>query len=725
MPLTADSVVQEATGSTPGADATSTTVTLPAGTTAGSTVLAAINSVTAQGTLTLPTGFVIDVSTGTSTGTLANYVLVRKSSVAAGETSWTFSGAGASQWAWWVGEVTGLDPDPLDASSQLAGTSVTAGATVTRSTGTTSANPGTDTLVLACFGGAASTGAGMGTFTSYTSGFTGRAQATSGGTGTDSSRLVAVASKLSGGATTGPFESTGSYTAGSSAGSIYGMIAAYRAADSPIVNPLTWTLGFEYGTHNGMGGTLGLTAYASVSGTVGTDVIVQASSARAAPSVYGCRLVASAASVYLNASSGTHFPSTVKSAALSMNVRVVSGSGTVVVVELWPTTGVALQLVYDVPSARYGLRWGASGTTAWQAGTTALGAWVWVDLGTAFGAATRHADWRLETAPGTYSPQPSPADLTGQTAASTGYLRIGGTTAQTATMDVDDVVASVYPSPYPLGPHTIQVARVDPAGIPTVNGTVGNFALVTNNATGATLTAGTLTAARDAIDELPPTISTASDGVVQTAVATGDYLQFPMTDVTVGAAQVVAAVRVIAPLISTTGSGAGNLGIRGWDGTTETALITVNALTPGSSTTVSNTVPPTATAMWNPPGGWTPTKLAAAALRVGYSSDATPDMGVHALYLEVALRPALTGRQISVEGDLFTVDVMFSPYSSASVSYGVTSNDPDRGATFSYSVAGVPQTPVYVPATTASTVPVAADVFGDVSDVSLVPDPAP
>jgi hypothetical protein len=217
-------------------------------------------------------------------------------------------------------------------------------------------------------------------------------------------------------------------------------------------------------------------------------------------------------------------------------------------------------------------------------------------------------------------------------------------------------------------------------------------------------------------------ISTASDGVVQTTTAATNYVQFPMADLTLGA-NIIAAVKVLAALISTTGAGAGTLSIKGWDGVTEHNTITPSAaMTPGSSTTPSATVPPYATGMW--PNTWTPTKLAAAALRMGYSDDATPDMGVHAMYLEVATRPAITVRQVSIEDAVFTVNLILSPYSSASVAYEVASSDPARGATFDYSISGTPQTPVYVPPNSTTTVTVAADFFGDISGVTLTPDPA-
>lgn len=724
MPLTVDSIIQETTG-TQATTTAGATVSLPAGTTAGNTVIAVLQQGFLPSGVAGPSGWVIDATVGSTSNGL---VVARKSNVTAGETSWAFTNtSSSSEWAWYACEIAGLDVvDPLDASATQADTTVATGGT-TVGTGTTAANSGTDTLVFACFGCKGPTTGAVPTWGSYSAGYSEAGQIAITGNGTINGENVAVARSWSGGATTGPF--TASAVSSGGGGTGHAAIVAYRASDSPVVNPLTWQLGFEHGTHNGLfstttGGTSPAATGATL--TVGTDVILQASSARAAPSSYGCRIVASASSKYLQASAGTHFPSTAKNVSLGLDVRVVSGSGTVVVAALWPASGTTLQLVYDVTGTRYGLRWGASGTVSWQAGTTALNTWAWVDVRmTGITTATWHADWRLETGASTYTDQTSPADLTGQTSGtSVAKIVFGGETAQTSTMDLDNVVLSIYASAFPLGPHTLQPVKVDPAGTPTVSGTVGNFALVTSNATGAALTTGTLTSARDAIDELPPTISASSDGVVQTTAAATDYLQFPMDTFTVGSAQVIAGVRMLACLISTTGAGAGNLGIRGWDGTNEASLMALVGVTPGSSTTVGNAVPPWGAYMWNPVGGWTQAKLDAAALRVGFSSDATPDMGVHAMYLEVATRPALTARQLSVEDDLFTTDVVLSPYTSASVSYVVTSSDASRGVTFDYSLAGVPQTSVYVAANTSTTVSVAADLFGDVDSVTLTPDPA-
>jgi hypothetical protein len=55
---------------------------------------------------------------------------------------------------------------------------------------------------------------------------------------------------------------------------------------------------------------------------------------------------------------------------------------------------------------------------------------------------------------------------------------------------------------------------------------------------------------------------------------------------------------------------------------------------------VSSTEPRWQCAMWPSVGGWTQAEVDALALRFGFSTDATPDMGVDAMYLEYATRKA-------------------------------------------------------------------------------------
>lgn len=678
MSLGVDNILHENSGATTGVESTTTTVSLAAGdtTTAGSTLIAVLTNGGVSGSITPPTGWIKDADTGVANAPTVAVFRKPPDLVTTGESSWVFTDSGAVKWAWYVKEMTSLDPiDPMETSAFVYNSAFISTSTATRSSGTTSANPSLDTIQIAAFQSKTpAISNAPGSWAGYTNGFVEVTEVASTSTnGSFGQQGLAVARRFSSSTGTGPFETSATYTPidGTSQDVAHGLIVVYRAASSPIVSPLTWQLGFDHGSPYGIASStlFGIPITGTSTGTPGTDLLVQAASARG--SAYGCRVISSNAIKYIGVGNGSGLPSTIKALVTGFDLRVVSGTGIVVVGEWQPVTGTILQLVYDVTNTKYGLRWGSGGTVAWQSGTTALNTFIWADVKiSGITTATWHADWTLETGVNTYTPQSSPTDLTGQTpATSLSFFRVGGANVtQTVTTDVDNIVASVYGSTYPLGPHVLSVIKVDPAATPTVSGTVGNFALVTNNATGAALTSGTLTSARDALDELPVTVSATSDGVVQTTTAASDYLEFLMDTITLGSSQIIDGVRLLACLISTTGAGSGNLAIRGYDGTTETVLASIVAQTPGSSTTLSLTNPPWVTAMWNPTNGWTQSKINSAALRVGFSGDATPDMGVIAIYLEVAVGKTRTqlvaGGLASAEIDptrLGVVSITLSP----------------------------------------------------------------
>lgn len=647
MPLSADNVIHENTGTT--ASGTSHVVSLAGtdSTTAGNTVLVFI------ATTSDPTnsGFVqAKVST--------NLQVLVKSDTAAAETSWTFTTVGTVTTAWYVVEMSNVDlVEPLDASASNTG-SVGNGGTL--STGTTGLNAGLSTVEFAMFGGG---GHASSSWAGYTNGFTEAADVSA----TSTTLGLAVARKFTDG-TTGTFESTATLSTSSGASATYALMVVFRAADSPVVAPLHILAGMEWGTHGGaaapgsasmFGGTT-----APIGGTWGTNYLVQAASAR--NSSYGLRIVHSASWNYVPIGSF----SSKTSATFGLDVRVVSATGTVVVAQV----GSNFYLLYDSSATKFGMRCGSTGTVSWQSGTTALNTWVWIDVRVKSSTSTWHAEWRIETGTGVYTDQAA-ADLTGQSAGSTmpGFIAGANGTNQTMTADYDNIVISTFYVAYPLGPHQVKLLTVDPAGTPTISGTTTNFSTFASN---GTLTAWNATTARNAVDEVPPTVSASADGVVQTTTAASDYMEFPMATYTLGPTEFVNGVRMLAPLWSGAGAGAGDLAIRGWDGTVETALATASAITPGSPTAVSSTAPVWRCGMWQSTNGWTQAELDAAALRVGFSGDATPDMGVSAVYLEVAVGQTRTmplfGTMASVQED---------PTRLGAVS--VTMTAPDAGASSS------------------------------------------
>jgi hypothetical protein len=699
MPLSDANVVQENTGFTT-TTSTSVNVTLPLGTTAGNTVVVVITGgLEAVG----PAGFVTDRAVGT-------VIASHKSEVAAGESSWTFTTATGTLFSWYVCEMTNIEPAvAVDASAGSTGL-VANGNTATLPT--TPLTAALDTVVFGVVSATVTAG-DVQSWSNWTDNFAEVADISDPNT----ARTLAVARRFVTGQT-GQFNTTAVFTTSGSPASVDAITIAYAAADSAIVAPLHVLAGFEWGTHGGINSHTGSTcllgaSFATTGGTWGTSYLIQAGSART--SGYGLRVVQSAAAGYVRAGNMN-----TKAAAAGFNVRVVSATGTVVVASLTANTGTHLaELLYDATNAKFGVRCGTTGTVSWQSGTTATNTWVWVDLRCKTTTSTWHADWRLETGTDTYTDQTA-AELGGQSATSMVMLELGASGSQTMTADYDDVVLSQNYSAYPLGPHEIRLLTVDPAGTPTVSGTSTNFSVFTAN---GTLAAWNATNARDALDEVPPTISASADGVVQTATAASDYMEFPMAAPTVAAGEVVTGVRMLAPAWGGTGAGTGTLGIRGFDGTTEQVLVDTGvSYDAASPTAVSSTEPRWQCGTWPSTNGWTVAKLAAATVRVGFSTDAAPDMGVDAVYLEYAVRKAVTQPMFGTAGDV-TVTAAVNPNTLGIRSLS-TVTPQDKAATLYYEINTTP-TSVSVPPTTADTQTLDAPDQPTTNYVAIYPDPEP
>jgi hypothetical protein len=629
-------------------------------------------------------------------------------SIDAGETSWTFtlSGSSSVDWSFYVAELEGVDPTvPLEVSAvTLSGQTVVDGGTF--STTTTGQTAALDTVAYAAFVADRTVAP---TWSNYTNDFEEVQEVT---TGTPTLRLAVARKTVVG--TTGTFETTATLdTSGSSSTSTAALIVVYRAANSPVVAPLDMFVGFGQGTHGGINSHNGVSNMLSVpvaapSGTWGTNYFIQPGSAR--NSDYGLRIVAAgnAAAVSVGTLAGS-------ASCFGFDTRVVSATGTVLVAHY----GLRWQLLYDTSTNKFGVRAGTTGTISWQSGTTALNTFVWVDIRAKYNTTTWRVEWTLETGADTYTEQPA-AELTGQSAGliSNQSLNLGTSTAQTMTADFANVCLSHYYVAYPLGPHQIRLLTVDLAGTPTLSGTSTNFSVFTAN---GTLAAWNATNARDAVDEVPPTISASADGVCQTAVAASDYIEFPMAAPTLADDEIISGVRMLAAMWGGTGTGTGTVGIRSWDGTTETILIAAStSYDAGSPTAISSTEPRWECAMWPMPNGWTAAKLAAAALRFGFGTDETPDMGVDALYLEYATRK---GRIQPLFGTLASTAT--DPNSLGIRSLTVdTNSEPGKAANLYYEEDGSP-TNVPVAANTSQTEVIDAPNAPTVNYIKLEPDPEP
>jgi hypothetical protein len=707
VPVTADSFLWEATGFyTSGA---SLVINHPdgGGTTAGSTVLI-VFAKSATSSITGPSGF--QRVTGAS-----NTQVFLKANVGAGETSWTFT-MPAVLATWYLLELSSdvAAVDPVDESG--SGTaSIGNGGTVT--TGS-AVNVGSSGVALGFFGISKVADTDVQSWSSYTNSFVERLDVspTSGNLG----RTLGVAWRTYD--TWSTWNSTATLATTGASATAHAFVLLLRSADASINAPLSYCTTFGFGTHAGMGASISGTAATAVSPLAMGSSYVAASQALGALPVGTWGTHYSVGAFGRDGRTGLEIATTAATASVRMpgspqfvvglNVNAVSGSGTPEVLR-FESTADDLVLLYDVTNEKFGLKW-SSGSPEWQTGTTPTGTFAWVDIRARVNLDIWHADWSIETGTGDGT-QTSPTDLTGQTSLNM-QLHLGGTGSQTGTFRYSDVVLSTYPAAYPLGPHIVRVLAPETTGA-TVSGTSSNFSKFTAN--------GTLAAwAGDAgalLDDIPPTISASSDGAVQTAVAASDYMNFPMTTYTLAADEVIAGVRAFASLWGGTGSGTGTLGMRGWDGTTEASFEEPGtSFDPDSLTTASATYPMWYSGMWGVGTRWTQALLNAAALRVGFSTDATPDMGVSCVGLEVATKTITPQRLAAVgENDEFTVEAYVHPYNSAMIALTVNNDDPTLTAEMTYSVSGTPQTPITVTPGNSTTVDIHADSFGDISDVKL------
>jgi hypothetical protein len=712
VPLSDDDFIQSNSNTV--AANTSVVVSLPSGTTAGNTVIAffAVTGSTTINSGGMPSGFALAV------GGMCFY----KSDVPAGETSWTFTQTAATDCSWIVVEMSSVDlVEPYEALSPTGQVSNISLGNATLTTTTPGSNVGLSTVVFGLFSAHVSSGTASKSWGSYTNDHQQVAQvANTTGTG----RPVLAVTRLFNDGAPGKFSTAATQTIDSGTSVALARVLVFREAGSPISAPLGGLTGFEFGTHGGLAeNTVHATGAeyplgpAVPVGTWGTHYQIGAFGRNGD---YGMRISTSAATCYVPLNSGQ-----AGTEVHTLNVRVVSASGTPTILTFDPSVGTDLLLVYDAATERFGLQW-ATGTVAWQAGTTPLNTWALVEVLVKVSATTHHAEWMLETGTNTYTAQTSPANLTGMTSTHVTRVSLSGLTSQTVTFDADDPIYSEYYAAYPLGPHKVLRLGVDTAGTATVTGTAANFNVFTANGTLAAFNSANALAA---LDEVPPTVSAAADGIVQVTTASADYVELPMQTYTLGADEVIAGVRVIASMWSGAGAGTGAFEIHGYDGVSEKVLVDRSGFDAGSPTAPSATAPLWMAKEWGltPGNPWTQTRLNNAVLRVGYSADATPDMGISAIYLEVAIRttlPSVVAHRLTSnedpEAEAALVTTVVHPYNSGVRSFTVSDEDPARTAVFNYSIGGTPQTAITVgPSGTPQTVTVNTEAFGEVDSTSF------
>jgi hypothetical protein len=702
VPLSVDNIVQSNTGTSgAGGTAASFTVSLPFGVTAGNQVIV-VTQITTTSWASGPTGWVREIPFAT----VHRMILFRRSdrtagASIAGESSWTFTPTAASRYSWVCYEVAGLADDPLEQSATSTSNSEP------QTTGTTAINSAYDTMVVAVH--AAVNGAGTTTpsWSSQTNGFVEQNEV---GTSTGAVGNIAFAVSLLFPGNVGTFESSAT-SDNATNNTTGGGIVVYKSATSMEQAAIAYHTGFEFGHDGGL--TVGPLAARLASASSGATVV--AGSAKTGS--YGLRLTASASQAYYYVSgfSGNILPTSKDSGAMSFWLRVPSVTGTVVLAYMTDgaaiTTSSSVNLVYDPSTSQLGVRWAkqdgsAAGTITYQSGTTATNTWVLVDMAY-WGAkgTTRNMAWSLDgVAQTALAAQTGTAGIL--TLAGLGSFGVTGT----FTADYDDFRVSINKNDHPIGAQKVVPLKVDAAGTVTLSGTSTNFQTFAGAT--PTMSAWNATTARNAVDEVPPGLGASADGFAQVAAAASDYVQVPMETYTLAAGEMIVAVRA---LVAGWAAGASAIGLRGWDGITETVLWA----TADPSFNNSSTAPGWLAVPWYQSGGrWTQAKLDAACLRLGFGTSAT-DIGAHALYLEVVIGTSAS-RQLF--GGLATAGV--DPGGNNAI-VGVTVTAPDYGTgdtSLYYEVAGTPTT-VPVTAGTTATQTIDEASAGVVNYIALYPPP--
>ena len=617
MPLSLDDLLAQPAnqGSFVG---TSGTATLPTATGAASTVLIVCNNKSANGTVATPANFTRDSPAPTGTNVLQVF---RRSNVPGGTTSWTLGGLTTAGMVNWV--VYEVAPDKLDDAFPVD--AVVSALTVSTSgfaasTGTAPESTTYDGLVVAAWGGYNSS-IQQPTFSGHTNGLVEQNEVaqTSGSESLTLSVAMRTTQQLI------SYTSTATSATGLQVGNpAAGLILVYTAKNAHRSAQLELTHGFEAITTDGLAN--GPAGFAYVASTTG-DVTVTATNHR--PGGERCLRVAATAGIANVVSQSVSLAAfAVKAAVLRLPFRFEGSlpAADTEVHAVIPGTGTGTVTIrYRSATQKLGLQIG-TGTEQLSDQTVTAGTWLAVDL-RLVGTTTAYAvDWSVDYGDNVLVAQ-TPASFTASAALASYTLRSGWSANSTATVLYDDQVCSATAGHYPLDDYQIRMVKVDPAGTITINGNATNFNVFTNN---ATLAAFTSAAAIAALDEYPPTIGGSADGLTQ--IAATEYAEIPMETIDLAGVGIPRGVKMCAPGWTGAGTGTNNIGFRCWDGTTETVLFAT--ATPGFDNTSSRWVCAQVRVVWDE------AKLAGLAFRFGFTTDANPDPGIHAIYGEVAVQMA-------------------------------------------------------------------------------------
>jgi hypothetical protein len=196
---------------------------------------------------------------------------------------------------------------------------------------------------------------------------------------------------------------------------------------------------------------------------------------------------------------------------------------------------------------------------------------------------------------------------------------------------------SVTAADWPLGPLRIPMLTPDSGGTITVNGSTANFGLFSGST--PTEAAWNAATALTNIGTIPLALGASATGIYQIArTDSTHYIEIPMTSTTLAAGEQVAGAQldVIGAAVTTT---AATIGFRTYNGTTERILFA--AADPNFDN--SSTAPAWIRRMLTTADVDTQAELDALAVRMGFSTDVSPHIGIHRVYINVAVRLVTSG----------------------------------------------------------------------------------
>lgn len=222
--------------------------------------------------------------------------------------------------------------------------------------------------------------------------------------------------------------------------------------------------------------------------------------------------------------------------------------------------------------------------------------------------------------------------------------------SQTMTARYDNLVLQTETVAISDAPKNLKVVGLTPDGSGTLvlSGTSTNWRTYTAN---GTYTAWNAATALSNLTDTPPVIGASSTGLVQFSPQSSDNVTIPMTTYTLAGGESIVGGRCVAvgfALDPDPVTNPANLGFRSYNGTTET-ILQAGSVNPHFSN--STTDPGFYCKMLTLADIDTQAELDGLCFRVGYSSDATPDIGIHGIYAEIII---LVGSATSVNAGVAT-----------------------------------------------------------------------